>query len=89
MAQNTVLTEAATRATSTDIVVAAGSSVTVGLFATAGVPKNAKAVLRVDSPGADNIVEVLDTSNQQKVIAGPGTFRVERLEGTFGVFTET
>lgn len=89
MAQNTVLAEGSTRATSTDVVVAAGGTATIGIFATAGVPKNAKAVLYVDSPGADNIVEVFDVSNRQRVIAGPGTFRVERLDGTLGVFTET
>lgn len=36
MAQNTVLAAAQTAATSSDIVVAAGSVVTVGLFSTSG-----------------------------------------------------
>lgn len=38
MAQNTILAAAQTAATSTDVVVAAGSQVTIGIFATGTIP---------------------------------------------------
>ena len=47
-----------------------------------------RAVVWVDTPGTDNRVIDLDHTNKQTVIAGPGTFRVVRAEGSFGVFTE-
>ena len=89
MAQATVLASGDTRATSTDITVASGASVTVGLFVSSGtVRPGSRAVVYIDTPGADNKETELDHIKKQTVISGPGTFRVIRVEGTFGVYTE-
>ena len=89
MAQATVLASGDTRATSTDITVASGSSVTVGLFVSSGtVQPGSRAVIYIDTPGTDNKETELDHVKKQTVISGPGTFRVIRVEGTFGVYTE-
>ncbi|SDO72673.1 hypothetical protein SAMN04487957_110138 [Halomonas shengliensis] len=94
MAQATVLAAGTTAATSTDIVVAAGESVTVGIFSAAAAPVPAGAGFTVaqDTPGADNIVARLGQQQRATVLAGPGTYRVSRQAYTgeaFGVFTET
>lgn len=89
MAQATILASGDTRATSTDITVASGSSVTVGIFAASGtVQPGSRAVIWIDTPGADNKETELDHIKKQTVISGPGTFRVTRVEGAFGVYTE-
>lgn len=89
MAQATVLASGDTRATSSDITVASGSSVTVGMFVASGtVQPNMRAVVWIDTPGADNKEVELTHRNKQTVISGPGTFRVVREEGSFGVYTE-
>ena len=89
MAQATVLASGDTRATSTDIPVASGSTVTVGMFVSSGVVgPGMRAIVYIDTPGADNKEVELDHRNKQTVLAGPGTFRVTRVEGTFGVYTE-
>lgn len=93
MTQSTVLAAGITAATSTDIVVAAGSTVTVGLFsaAAAAVPAGLVMGIDLDTPGADNTIGSLDSTRRQVVLAGPGTFRVKRpaYTGTaFGVFVE-
>lgn len=92
MAQTTILAAGTTAATSTDIVVAAGASVTVGLFVDTGpFPVDAKAVLYIDSPGLDVREEDMDNANRVTVIGGPCTARLTREAcGTaFGAFTET
>lgn len=94
MAQNTVLAAGTTAATSTDTVVAAGASVTVGIFpSTAGVlPSDVAFVVSVDTPGIDRVAGKLDQNNPVLVVSGPCTFRVRRPAYTghaFGVFTET
>ena len=89
MAQATVLATGDTRATSSDITVASGSSVTVGLFVSSGtVQPGSRAVVFIDTPGTDNKEVELDHRIKQTVISGPGTFRVIREEGSFGVYTE-
>lgn len=89
MAQATVLASGDTRATSSDITVASGSTVTVGLFVSSGtVQPGSRAVVFIDTPGTDNKETELDHIKKQVVLAGPGTFRVTRMEGTFGVYTE-
>jgi len=89
MAQTTVLASGATRATSSDIAVASGSTVTVGMFVSSGVVvPGMRAVVYVDTPGADNKEVELDHRNKQTVLAGPGTYRVMRVEGEFGIYTE-
>lgn len=93
MAQATVLAAGTTAATSTDIVVAAGASVTVGLFVATGSIAVAGPVGEVlaDTPGADNVVAILSIDRPTAVISGPGTFRVRRLATSqaIGVYTET
>lgn len=90
MAQTTILAEGGTRATSTDTTVAAGSSVTVGLFVSSGVlPAEANAVIYIDTPGLDSRDADLDRLNKQVVVDGPCTFRVERVSGSFGIYTES
>lgn len=94
MAQATVLAPGNTAATSTDIVVAAGASVTVGIFALiAGrLPGGVQFVVSQATPGADNTIARLDNNSSATVLAAPGTYRVHRPAYTgheFGVFTET
>lgn len=95
MAQATVLATGNTAATSTDIVVAAGEAVTVGLFAAsagARVPTSLGFAIRQDTPGGDNVIDRLTQKNRATVLAGPGTYRIERPAYTgpaFGVYTET
>lgn len=92
MAQATILAAGTTAAASTDIVVAAGALVTVGIFAAATVlEKGQRAIVYLDTPGADVQVAELNMDKPSTVISGPGTFRVRRpaLTGTgIGVFTE-
>lgn len=93
MTQSTVLAAGITAATSTDIVVMGGSTVTVGLFSAvaASVPQGLVLGIDQDTPGADNTVGYLDGAQRQVVLSGPGTFRVKRpaYTGTaFGVFVE-
>lgn len=94
MAQATVLAPGNTGATSTDIVVAAGDAVTVGLYAAAAgrLPSGAAFLVQQDTPGADNTIARLSATELSTVLAGPGTYRVHRPAYTgdaFGVFTET
>lgn len=93
MAQSTILAAGQTAATSTDIVVADGESVKVGLFVAAGrVPTGVQCTIVEDTPGADNPVGLLGAA-LSVVIAGPGTYRVLRpaighIGVNVGVFTE-
>lgn len=94
MPQSTILASGTTEATSTDVVVAAGSSVTVGIFGAAGahLPPGLPFAVLQDTPDADNLVAHLDGSTRTTVLSGPGTFRVKRppLTGdAFGAFLET
>jgi len=93
MAQATVLATGTTEATSTDITIAAGEAVTVGIFAAGGrLPASVAFTVKQDTPGGDNVVARLTNVERATVLAGPGTYRVSRpaYEGTaFGVFTET
>lgn len=93
MAQNTILASGTTNATSADVVVAAGATVSVGLFTAdaAGIPGNHGAAVMMDTPGGDLVAAELTGKRPVTVIAGPGTFRVKRTAGStsFGVYTET
>ncbi|SDF69712.1 hypothetical protein SAMN05216571_101259 [Onishia taeanensis] len=93
MAQATVLAAGTAAATSSDIVVAAGESVTVAIFAASGrLPTSVAFAVKQDTPGGDNVVARLTNVDRATVLAGPGTYRVQRpaYAGTaFGVFTET
>lgn len=93
MAQSTILAAGNTEATSTDVVVAAGATVTVGVFAATAdsLPPPVTLSVLQDTPGADNTVALLNNNLRALSLAGPGTFRVFRpaYTGTaFGVFLE-
>lgn len=94
MTQSTVLAAGITAASSTDIVIAAGATVTVGIFSAVAdaVPLGVAFGIDQVTPGASNTIGCLDGARRQVVLAGPGTFRVKRpaYTGTpFGVFVET
>lgn len=97
MTQSTILATGITAATSTDIVVAAGSVVTVGIFcATIDLPvglgwEPIQFSVLEKTPGADNKIDTLNYAKQATVLSGPGTYRVSRPAYTgspFGVFLE-
>lgn len=94
MAQTTILAAAQTAATSSDVTVAAGSVLTIGLFTSSGpVPSGVEIDVRIDTPGADNFVAKLTHANQATVLTGPGTFRAYRRNiaaygVNVGVYTE-
>lgn len=77
MAQSTILAAGQSAATSSDVTVAAGAVVTVGLFAEGAVPPRARATIYVDTPSGDQYVKAIE-GGQPEVISGPGTFRVVR-----------
>jgi Ni,Fe-hydrogenase I small subunit len=80
MAQSTILASAQTAATSSDVVIAAGASAVVGIFAAAGVqiPEGVRCTVLQDTPGNDNAIKFLTAQEPTTVINGPGTFRVWR-----------
>lgn len=92
MAQATILATGTTAATSTDVVVTAGTAVTVGLFTSAatGIPAHEGAMVCIDTPGDDANHCFLSGVKPIVVLTGPGTYRVKRPVTTvsFGVFTE-
>jgi len=92
MAQNSILAPGNSAATSTDIVVAAGEAVTVGIYAASAARPSVQFLVLQDTPGADNAVDRLGNTKMATVLSGPGTYRVQRPAYTgdaFGVFTET
>lgn len=94
MAQSTILSANTTTAVSSDVVVEAGSVVTVGLFSSvsSNVPNGAKFNVLIDTPGSDTVIAALDNAQRVVVLTGPGTYRVSRRAysgAAFGVFLET
>lgn len=94
MAQSTILAAGNTDATSTDIVVAVGVSVWVGIFSAVAdaLPVQNNFIVFQDTPGADNTLALLNNNARSMRLFGPGTFRVGRTAYTgtaFGVFLET
>lgn len=93
MAQVTTLASATAAGTSTDIVVAAGSSVTVGIYTADanGIPGDARILVYVDSPGNDILECALTANDPIQVIAGPCTARGKKPASTvaYGMFHET
>lgn len=98
MTQSTILATGITAATSTDIVIAAGAVVTVGIFCAAlDVPTGLdwepiQFTVLEKTPGADNKIDTLNFGKKDVVLSGPGTYRVSRPAYTgspFGVFVET
>jgi hypothetical protein len=89
--QSTILASGTTRATSSDVSLAQGASATVGIFVASGsVVPGMKAIVWIDTPGADNKEVELDHTKKQTVVNGPCTARVERVnpEAGFGVYQE-
>lgn len=93
MAQSTILAAGNTAATSTDVVVASGATVVIGIFSASAdtVPADVRFSVFRDTPGADNTMILLNNNCRAVTITGPGTYRVGRpaYTGTaFGVFLE-
>ena len=91
MTISTILAVGLTAAPSTDIVIAKGDSVNVGVFSSVAgaVPSAHFDILQV-TPGAPNVIGSVGPSRAVNIL-GPGTYRVARpaLTGTaFGVFLE-
>lgn len=91
MAQSTILASGTTAATSTDIVIAAGDSVTVGIFsADANDITDGSFSINQVTPGAAVTIGSLNLYNRSTQLFGPGTFQVKRpvLTTAFGVFLD-
>lgn len=94
MAQNTILAAGQTEALSTDVTVAAGATITVGIFASVPIPHAVALALRFDTPGRDNVARALTRKHSTFQVTGPATVRVHRPDITaqgvnVGVFTES
>ena len=80
MAQTTILAAGTGAATSSNVVVAAGDTVTVGIFATGTIPPSIELYVRQVTPGGDNQVARLSHAHQTTMLVGPGTYRVVRKD---------
>lgn len=92
MTQATILAAGVDNSTSTDVVVAAGAVATIGIFAATGsVVPGMRAVVFVDTPGADNRLIDLDHITKETQVAGPATYRATRVNASsaFGIWSET
>lgn len=93
MAQNTLNSPTVAPFTTADIVVAAGASVTVGIYAAAGttVPTSEGLDVWQDTPAGDNHIKRLNGAEETTVISGPGTFRMTKgaTATALGAFSET
>lgn len=93
MAQNTILAAGTTAATSSDVVVAAGVTVTIGIFTdnAAGIPGNTGVEVYIDTPGLDRNMFGLSGARPVQLVTGPCTLRAIRpvVSVNVGVFTET
>jgi hypothetical protein len=85
-----LLAVAATAGTSSDLVVAAGTPVTVGLKVTSGsLDSGASVLIKLkDDAGNYNTVGELNAYNRATVITGPGTYQFARPAGpSCGVYS--
>lgn len=94
MAQSTILAAGQNRANSSDIVVAAGSPVSVGIFSNDTIVSRVRCLVMMRTPGDDACVGILNSSNPVFALLGPGTYRVERPDISengvnVGVFLDT
>lgn len=79
MAMTTILAAGTTNATSSDVVVAVGSTVNIGMFRTSGtIPGSYQMQLVMVTPGVDLLIATLDANNPATQVGGPGTYRVIR-----------
>lgn len=89
----TILAPGTDAAVSSNIVVAAGKSVVVGIYSTvaAGLPGFVSFQIVQATPGVDNVVATLYNHNRAVSLVGPATYRVKRIAYTgtpFGVFMD-
>lgn len=90
-----ILAPAATTANSSDVVVAAGAVVTIGLYVASGdIPQMASLDVLQKTPGGDVPIWRLDRAGPSQVISGPGTYYVKRVPSAawaqdVGVYSET
>jgi hypothetical protein len=91
MAQTQILAAGTTAATSTDVVLTAGSHANVSIFSAGVIPGNAKLYLNIDTNGADALVVEMGAALQSYHLIGPGTFRLFRPAQTasIGASSET
>lgn len=93
MTQSTILAPGVSADPSTDVVVAAGATVTVGIFSatpSALAPGDEFSIKQL-TPGEPNYLGALSNSYRTTQLSGPGTFRIDRpaLTGpAFGVFKD-
>lgn len=93
MAQSTILTSGNTTSVTTDVTVAAGAHVNIGIFGTADtyLPQGYSMPVMMDTPNGDVVYSRLSDAQRVIHLVGPGTFRVTRAAYTgsaFGVFLE-
>jgi hypothetical protein len=93
MAQSTILTSGNTTSVTTDVVVAAGAHVNIGIFGAVDtyLPEGYSMPVWMDTPNGDVVYSRLSNGQTVLHIVGPGTFRVTRAAYTgsaFGVFLE-
>lgn len=94
MTQTTILAAGVTAATSIAVAIPAGATVTIGMFATAGlfIPNDVVFSINMKTPGTDNVIDQLFITKKQVQVNGPGQFTVTRpsyVGDAFGVFVET
>lgn len=95
MAQTTILDADTTAAISSDVAVAAGATVKIGIFATgADIPEEVQVSVRIDTPGDDARAGVLNWEAPVQIFDGPGTIRGVRPDISaygvaVGIYTET
>ena len=80
MTQNTILAAGQTAAASTNIVIAAGATVTVGLFTdhpSGDMPARDPIWLVALTPGTDKKIADMSKNNHRQIV-GPGTYKVLR-----------
>lgn len=91
MAQTTILAANTTAATSSDVAVTAGSTISIGVFSAAMLPGGVCASLLMDTPSGDVVVHQFTRARPAVAVTGPGTYRVVRPAGSvsLGAFSET
>ena len=79
MAQTTILAAGTSAAVSSDVVVAPGSVVSIGIFAATPIPPDVVLYVKQDTPiAADNVIAKLTHTDRAISISSPGTYRVKR-----------
>ena len=93
MAQATILAASTAAGTSTDVVVAAGSTVTIGLFTAdaGGIPPHEGGDILIDTPGNDLLVVSVNGVKPVVQVSGPATYRSKKgvTSVALGFFSET